>query len=278
MSQAHYDPDDPSSLTAAIGRAWPGVGKIPVEIILIVLLMQFLPIALIVLFSFHASSRLSFPFEGFSLRWYVALFEQARFKTSLTNSLLAALITAVVCGIAGTFAAFAMQTYGLRSRSFAEGLFTAPNVTPPLLLGVGLALLTQFLGIHRGLAIIIAGHIIVALPFVILAMRSKVAEFDFGLIEAARDLGASPIRAFLDVTLPLMRTAVISSAFLAAALSMDEFIVAQFIRGNADTVPTFVFGQLRRGVDPSVNAMASVVLLITLVLAGVAQLVSRREP
>ena len=261
-----------SSTSRRVSRTFGGT------VILIVLLMQFLPIALIVLFSFHVSSRLSFPFEGFSLRWYMALFEQARFKTSLTNSLLAASTTAVVCGIAGTLAAFAMQTYGLRSRSFAEGLFTAPNVTPPLLLGVGLALLTQFLGIHRGLATIIAGHIIVALPFVILAMRSKVAEFDFGLIEAARDLGASPIRAFLDVTLPLMRTAVISSAFLAAALSMDEFIVAQFIRGNADTVPTFVFGQLRRGVDPSVNAMASVVLLITLVLAGVAQLVSRREP
>ena len=247
-------------------------------LIALVLLTQFLPVALIVLFSFHATPRLSFPFDGFSVRWYEALFAQPRFVTALTNSLVAALIAAVVCGIAGTLAAFSIQALGIKTRTAAEGLFTIPNVTPPLLLGVGLALLTQFLGITRGMSTIIAGHIIVALPFVVLAMRSKVAEFDFSLIEAARDLGASPTRAFIDVTLPLIRTAIISSSFLAAALSMDEFIVAQFIRGNTDTVPTFVFGQLRRGVDPSVNAMASVVLLITLVLAGIAQLVSRREP
>lgn len=247
-------------------------------VIAIVLLTQFLPVALIVLFSLHSTPRLSFPFEGFSLRWYEALFAQPRFVTALTHSLSAAAITAVVCGIAGTLAAFAIQAFGIKTRTAAEGIFTVPNVTPPLLLGVGLALLTQYLGIARGMPMIVAGHIIVALPFVVLAMRSKVAEFDFTLIEAARDLGASPTRAFFDITLPLMRTAVISSAFLAAALSMDEFIVAQFIRGNTDTVPTFVFGQLRRGVDPSVNAMASIVLLITLVLAGVAQLISRREP
>lgn len=247
-------------------------------VITLVLLTQFLPVVLIVLFSFHASPRLSFPFDGFSLRWYEAVWSQPRFVAALSHSLTAALITAVVCGIAGTLAAFAIQVFGLKTRSAAEGVFTIPNVTPPLLLGVGLALLTQFFGIARGMPTIVAGHIIVALPFVVLAMRSKVAEFDFGLLEAARDLGATPLRAFVDITLPLMRTAVISSSFLAAALSMDEFIVAQFIRGNTDTVPTFVFGQLRRGVDPSINAMASVVLLITLVLAGVAQLVSRREP
>lgn len=247
-------------------------------VIAAVLIMQFLPIALIVLFSFHEKPRLSFPFDGFSLRWYEALWAQPAFRAALVNSLLAAIVTAAVCVLVGTLAAFSIQAFGSRARSTAEGIFAVPNITPALLLGVGLALLTQFLGVSRGLTTIIVGHIIVALPFVVLAMRARVAEFDFSLVEAARDLGSSPLQAFVRITLPMVRTAIVGATFLAAALSMDEFVVAQFIRGTTDTVPTFVFGQLRRGVDPSVNAMASVILLITLALTGLAQFVSRREP
>lgn len=247
-------------------------------VIALVLALQFLPIALIVLFSFHAASRLSFPFEGFSLRWYEALWAQLAFRGALINSLLAALVTAGTCVIVGALAAFAMQAFRAKAQRSAEALFALPNLTPALLLGVGLALLTQALGMARGLGTIMIGHIVVALPFVVLALRARVADLDFSLVEAARDLGSSPAEAFLRITLPLMRTALIGAAFLAAALSMDEFIVAQFIRGATDTVPTFVFSQLRRGVDPSVNAMASVILVITLVLTGLAQLVSRREP
>jgi spermidine/putrescine transport system permease protein len=246
-------------------------------VINLVLLLQFAPVALIVLFSFNATPRLSFPFEGFSPRWYSEIVAQPQFVAAFKNSLLCAFITALVSSMVGALAAFAIQAYSVRKRSAVEGIFTIPNVTPALLLGVGLALLTHTLGISRGIFTIVAGHVIVALPFVILAMRSRVAEFDFSLIEAARDLGASPSRAFLDVVFPLVRTAVVSSAFLAAALSMDEFIITQFIRGSENTVPTIIFGQLRRGVDPSVNAMASIILLTTLTLAGFAQLFARRE-
>lgn len=243
-----------------------------------VILVQVVPIVLIVLFSFNATSRLSFPFGGFSTRWYSTALAQPGFQQAFENSLTAAVATAVIAGFAGFMAAFALQKVRPRARGLAEGALGLPNIIPPLLIGVGLSLLTQAIGIRKSIDSIVAGHVIVALPFVFGVMRAKVAEFDFSVIDAARDLGASPSRAFFDITLPLMRTSMVSAGLMAAALSMDEFIVTSFTRGNADTVPTLAFGLLRRGVDPTINAMATMVLAGTLVLAWGALLLSRKEP
>ena len=248
------------------------------SIIALILMVQIVPIALIILFSFNATARLSFPFGGFSTRWYAAAFTQPGFHEAFSNSLIAALATAVISGTAGFLAAFALQRVRLRARTVAESAIGLPNITPPLLIGVGLSLLTQALGIRKSIDSVVAGHVIVALPFVFGVMRSKVAQFDFSIVDAARDLGASRSRAFFDITLPLMRTSMVSAGLMAAALSMDEFIVTSFTRGTLDTVPTLAFGLLRRGVDPTINAMATMVLAGTLALAWSALVISRKEP
>ena len=122
------------------------------------------------------------------------------------------------------------------------------------------------------------GHVIVCLPFVILTMNARLETFDFTTLEAARDLGASPFRTFLDITFPLIRPSIIGAALLAAALSLDEFVVTWFNIGSQQTLPVLVWGLMRRGVDPSINAVASVLLLSLICLVAVSSLSGRKRP
>jgi ABC-type spermidine/putrescine transport system permease subunit I len=254
-------------------RALRIVGAIFVTLVLVI---QFLPVVLTILFSFNSSASLSFPLDGLSLRWYESLFGSEQFVAALRTSLISAGLTALIAGILGFTAAFGIQS--LRSgRGRAEAVWTLPIVVPPLLLGVGLSLALHTLNVERGLPTIVAGHVLVALPFVILAMRAALDEFDFSLLEAARDLGATRTGALRDITWPLIRPSAISALFIAGALSMDEFIITGFVHGATNTVPTLLFGLLRKGVDPTANALATIVLTGTVLLATGSQILLARR-
>ena len=147
---------------------------------------------------------------------------------------------------------------------------------PVLVLGVALAVLFTNLGRPPSLLNAAVGHIVVALPFVILTVNARLETFDFSTLEAARDPGASPLRTFQDVTFPLIRPSVIGAALLAAALSLDEFVATFFNIGNETSLPVLVWGLLRRGINPSINALASVVLLSLVGLVVASNILSRR--
>ncbi len=147
---------------------------------------------------------------------------------------------------------------------------------PVLVLGVALAVLFTNLARPPSLLNAAVGHIVVALPFVVLTVNARLETFDFSTLEAARDLGASPLRTFRDVTFPLIRPSVIGAALLAAALSLDEFVVTFFNIGNDTSLPVLVWGLLRRGINPSINALASVVLLSLVGLVVASNILSRR--
>ena len=242
----------------------------------IVLLYLYAPIAVIVLFSFADSPRLSMPIDGLTLDWYGRAFENPLFTAALQNSLLLALISAAAASVLGT--AFALGLVKLRRPRLRNAILSAsllPAVVPLLVIGIALAVFFSALGSPQGLANAAFGHVLVCLPFVILTMNARLESFDFTIIDAARDLGASPFRAFRDITLPLIRPSILGAALLAAALSLDEFIVTWFNIGSQQSLPVLVWGLMRRGVDPSINALASLLLFALVCLVVVSTLSGR---
>jgi spermidine/putrescine transport system permease protein len=244
----------------------------------IVLLYLYLPVVITVLFSFATSPRLSLPIKGLTFDWYVSALANPLITVALQNSLVLAAVSAVVAGTIGAAFAFGiLKVKGARARN---GLLTAsllPAVVPLLVIGISLAVFFRFAGWRQGLVNAAIGHVLVSLPFVVLAMNARLETFDFSVLDAARDLGASPLRTFRDVTFPLIRPSIIGAALLAAALSLDEFVVTWFNVGNQQTVPVFVWGLMRRGVDPSINALASLLLFTLVCLAIASSLLDRRR-
>lgn len=243
----------------------------------IVLLYLFAPVVVTVLFSFTTSPRLSLPIEGLTLDWYEEAFSNPLFTTALTNSLWLALVTAVVAVGLGLPFSFGIARLKHRTRGPLLTASLVPAAVPALVLGVALAVFFMAIRQQPGLVNAAIGHVLVALPFVILTLNARLETFDFSVLEAARDLGASPARTFRDITFPLIRPSVLGAALLAMALSIDEFVVTWFTVGNQQTLPVLIWGLLRRGIDPTVNALATVVLVSLIALVVLASLLSRRR-
>ncbi|MBX3582775.1 MAG: ABC transporter permease [Rhizobiaceae bacterium] len=251
---------------------------LPAAFICVVLAYLYAPIAVIVIFSFTTSPRLSMPIEGLTLAWYANAFANPLISTALRNSLVLAVISAVLAGTMG--AAFAFWLVTIKRARVRATLLTAslmPAIVPLLVIGIALAVLFRGIGMQQGLLNAAIGHVLISLPFVVLTMNARLESFDFSVLEAARDLGATPSRAFRDITLPLIRPSVIGAAMLAAALSLDEFVVTWFNVGNQQTVPVLVWGLMRRGIDPSINAIATVLLSVLVCLVVASNIINRKK-
>jgi spermidine/putrescine transport system permease protein len=233
-----------------------------------VLVFLFAPLAVVVVFSFNSTPRMSLPLAGLSLRWYQGLFDDAEVRQAMLRSLVAAFSTAVVAGPLGVLTALGLQRLAPRTRGGLTTALLLPIAVPGLLLAVALAIyFRQVIGVNYSLADAVAGHILLALPFVILTMNAAVAGFRWSLLEAARDLGASPWHAFRTITFPLIRPAVEGAMLLSAAISLDEFIVTLFTAGRDTTLPLIVWSRIQRTIDPGINALATTLLVGTTVLA-----------
>lgn len=251
---------------------------LPAAFVGLVVVYLYAPIAVIVLFSVTTSPRLSMPIEGLTLSWYDSAFANPLMKTALTNSLILAFVSAILSGVFG--AAFSFGLVALRRVRLRAALLSAsllPAIVPLLVIGISLAVFFRALGMPQGLLNSAIGHIIVSLPFVVLTMNARLETFDFSTLEAARDLGATPWHAFRDITFPLIRPSIIGAALLAAALSLDEFVVTWFNIGNQQTLPVLVWGLMRRGIDPSINAIATMLLLLLVCLVIGSNILNRRK-
>lgn len=226
----------------------------------------FAPIVIIVIFSFDRVGVGTFPLSGFSTHWYRELASDPIFKAAAKNSAIVAVATAAISVVFGTLSAFALVRYRVRFAGAFTGLALLPIALPGLLLGVALLAFFSRLHVQLSLLTVIVGHVLLTLPFVVLVMISRLNGFDRSLEDAARDLGASPFETFRHVTFPLIRPSVIGSALLVAALSLDEFIVTFFTIGPENTLPIVIWGQMRQGVSPTVNAISTIMLFTTLVL------------
>jgi putrescine transport system permease protein len=236
------------------------------------------PILLLVIFSFNAS-RLVTVWGGVSTRWYAALAQDAQLISSVRTSLLVAVLSAAIATLNGTLAAIALVRFGrFRTRTLFAGAIYAPLVMPEVILGLSLLLLFVALGIERGFWTIVAAHATFTMCFVTVLVQSRLYGFDRSLEEAAMDLGAGPVRAFVAITLPLIRPAIVAGFLLAFTLSLDDLVIASFTAGpGSTTLPMRVYSQVRLGVSPEINAISTLMLaLVGLVLLSVAVLARRR--
>lgn len=250
------------------------------------LALMYLPIAVVVLFSFNASTaRTPTVFTGFSLQWYRALFDGQRgFGDALKNSLTIAACSVGLSTILGTLGALG-QVHRARcgkiraaARNLLDTLTLLPIMLPEIILGVSLMLLFSAAGLKSGTGTLILAHTTFCVPYVYLLVKSRLATMGDELESAARDLGASPAQALRTVTLPLIRPAILSGALLALAMSLDDFVISFFVSGaGATTLPLKIYSSVRYGVSSQINALCTVMLAAVFLLVGLSQLVLRRK-
>jgi spermidine/putrescine transport system permease protein len=240
-------------------------------IAILILIFLFAPVVIVLLFSFNAAATTSLPFAGFSLHWYQVAFGDRLIVEALLNSVKVALVVAAFTGVVGTSAAFALSRYRSRWLDLFSAFVTAPLVLPPLFLGIALLSYYTQVGLRPSLATAMIGHALVTLPFVVVIVNARLMRLDRSFEEAARDLGATSFQSFRLVVFPLVAPALLGAILIVMAWSFDELVITFFTSGGEATLPVRIWGMLRRGIDPSVNAMASVILITTIactLLAG----------
>ena len=232
---------------------------------IVVFLFLFAPIAMVVLFSFNKTAGLTFPFHGFSLRWYRAVFESPTYRDSIVASLRVAAVTVVVVVIVGTLAGIGVTRHAFSGNAIVRGFLLFPAALPGLFIGI--ALLSFFVQAHVTLSLwtVTAGHMVYVLPYFFLVVTSRLQRFDYLLEEAARDLGAGPLTVFRRVTLPLIAPTLIAVALVVFSLSWDEVFITFFTTGAQNTLPLVIYSTVKQSVDPSVNAISTLLLAGSLV-------------
>lgn len=245
---------------------------------LLVFAFLYIPILLLVIFSFNAS-RLNIRWEGFTLQWYSALLANKPVVTAFQNSLLVACATTVLATALGTIGAWMLYRYRFPFQRAIGLLIFVPMVMPEVLMGVSLLVLfVQLLDIPLGFTTLIIAHTTFCFPFVLVGVQARLQGIDPFLEEAAMDLGATPVQAFWKVIVPYLMPAIISGALMSFTLSLDEYIVSVFTTGaQTQTLPLKVFGMAKVGLNPQLNALSSLFILGTVGIVILSQFISSRK-
>ena len=242
-----------------------------------VFLFFYLPIAVLVLFSFN-ESRLNIVWTGFTFDWYAKLFEDRVLVKTLKNSLIVATFTTAISVMLGTIGAWLLYRYRYKASSFLETLVFMPMIVPEVILGVSLLILFVTLGIKLGYTTIVISHVTFCFPFVMAAVQARLSGLDPALEEAALDLGATPTQAFTKVLVPYLMPAIVSGALMSFTLSLDELIVTYFTASaGTRTLPLEIFGRVKKGLDPSLNAISTVFILVTVLAVFLTEGLRRRN-
>lgn len=242
----------------------------------LVLVFLFAPLFVVAIFSFNASEISVFPIRGLTLKWYVQMLNNSVFKEAIVNSLIVAGFTVVIATSLGVMAATGIRSYAGRFKGVARAMGTMPMMVPRLILGIALLTFYNILEADLSLVTVIFGHVVFALPYVVLIVSARLVGFDDSLEEAARDLGAGTFTVFREITLPLLRPAIVGSALMSFTLSFDEVVVTFFTTGTANTLPMMIWSMLRFGLTPEINAIATVTLAVSMVLALVGEMSIRK--
>src|SRR6185436_8309282 len=240
-------------------------------------LFIYLPLWVVVLYGFNGGSNLSWLPQGFSLRWFRRIFGGAAFRSGLRVSATAALATAAIAVLIGTAAAFATARRSNRLTRWFESGSRLPVMLPPLFIGISLVAAMKTFAIDPSLATIIAGHVIITTPFVILIVGARLRNYDLAVEQAARDLGATPRMVLRRITLPLIAPSILGAMVISFAISFDEVLITNFTSGTRQTLPLFVLSRMRRTIDPSVNAVATILLVVPWLAVIVFLLAQRRR-
>lgn len=237
----------------------------------------FLPILVIILFSFN-TSRLNIVFEGFTLDWYRELFNNTSLLIALKNTLIVAFVSTIVSTIIGTISAYGLKKYNFPFKRVVNELLYIPVVIPEIVLGISLLCIYTLLKLELGMFTLILAHISFSIPFVIINVRSVLENMDPNIEQAANDLGANKFKTFFYVVLPSLVPGIMSGAQLAFTLSLDDVVISYFTAGpGSNTLPLQVYSMIKTGVTPDVNALISIMLLIIFVLLMISAIVNLRK-
>lgn len=234
------------------------------------------PILIILLFSFNAS-KISAMWEGGTLYWYQQLAGDHSLWAATSNSLLVGAVSTFVALGLGLGAAVFLERGRMLGQPLIEGVLLLPLVIPEVMLGVALLLFFVMLEWPLGLATVTIGHCVFNLPLVIMVLRARLRKIDPVWEEAARDLGATPWQAFVHITFPLLRPAILGAGLMAFTLSLDDFVVTFFTTGpGATTLPLKVFSMMRTGITPEINALSAILVTVSMLLIGVSLAFQRK--
>src|SRR4051794_36035911 len=241
------------------------------------LLYLFIPIFIVVLFSFNENKgRFNFTWQGFTLDHWAHPFVNPDLANALKNSLLVALLATIIATALGTFMALALVRYGFRGRGVVDFFIFLPLATPEVVLGAALLALFLTAAVNTGFVTIVIAHVMFTISYVVVTVKARLEGMDRHIEEAAMDLGATEWATFRKVTLPMIAPGVAAAALLAAAISIDDYVITSFNAGQTQTFPLFIFGATRQGVPPEVNVLATCLLVIVLVLMGLNVVLQRR--
>jgi len=239
----------------------------------LVVLFLYAPIVILVIFSFNDSPLPSFPLSGFTFRWYHQFLVNGELRAALETSAIVAALSSVGAVLLGILASIALVRRRFRGKSPVSALLLSPLVIPYVVFGISLLLFFHAVGIPRTVLTVVIGHVVITLPYTILVLMPRLQQIDVSLEEAAYDLGASRLRTFRSITLPLLLPAVVSALLIAFTTSFDEYAVASFVVGSRLTFPIYLYSALRFPNQlPQVIAVAVVVITISLVVVVGAEL------
>lgn len=270
-------------LTAGKGLLWLNM--------IFCFLFLYAPIAVLVAFSFN-DSRLAASWQGFTLRWYVEVFNSRSVISAFQNSLIVAFAATIIATILGTMTSLAMERFRFRLRRTYDGVLYLPIIIPDIVMAVSLlAFFSLTLGwmnsllglqgaqaLRPGLTTVVIAHVAFNISFVAIVVRTSLRELDPMLEEAAQDLGADEWTTFRKVTLPLIMPGILGGALLAFTLSLDDFVITFFTTGpGGTTLPIEVFGRIRRAISPEINAISTIMLMMSMILIIISQVFQRRS-
>lgn len=255
-------------------RRYPGFGLFSA----IFFAYLYLPIAVVVFYSFNAN-RIVSNWGGFSLHWYTTALSNPNLLTAVKTSLLVATVATVASTLVALMAALVLvRGRNVRYRRISETVVNLPLLLPEIVVAVAVLILFSEVGLANGLAKLMIAHTTFCIPFAFLPIRARLQGMDLDLEEAARDLYATGWVAFRRVTLPLILPGVFAGAMLAFVISMDDFITSNLLNsGGATTLPVYIFSLIKQGVSPQLNAISTLIMVVSVVLASVAFLLQRRQ-
>ena len=242
------------------------------------LLFLFLPIAVIIVFSFNKpAGKFNYTWQGFTLDNWADPFKYPALTKALKLSLNVAAVSTAIALILGTLVAVALVRQRFRGRTAVDTFMVLPLTSPEVVMGASLLTLFLSMGVATGYVTVLLAHVAFEVSFIAMTVRARIRGFDWTLEDASLDLGASPLRTFFKVTLPLIVPGIVAAAMLSFALSLDDFIITYFVSGSTVTYPLYVNAATKAAVPPQINVLATAILVISLILLAVGTLYRRKR-
>jgi len=253
-----------------------GIGPLGIVFLSLVYIFLYMPIVVVILYSFNENDS-NLTYTGFTLKWYLAVFKGDPLWRNMLLSLELAFVSMVISVVLGTLATIGMYRYDFKLKKYLDGLMYIPLVIPELVIGVAsLATFTR-MGLQMGFATMVFAHVTFCLPFVIITLRARIADFDASIEEAAMDLGANQWRTLIRVTLPMLAPGIVSGAFMSISLSIDDVIISSFVSGASEiTFPVKVYGMVRGKITTQVYVMSTILLVSVVLIYGLSALIKKQ--